>query len=103
MSLKKILITAFSFISVSMAAANHTDEELLNLQVMTRFDYQRFILDGSSDRLNSGFRGNNLIVFLTGNWNNHFSYVYRQRINRQKRNDNYFDATDFLYLTYHTT
>ena len=65
MSLKKILITAFSFISVSMAAANHTDEELLNLQVMTRFDYQRFILDGSSDRLNSGFRGNNMSIFLT--------------------------------------
>lgn len=102
MSLKKILITAFSFISVSMAAANHTDEELLNLQVMTRFDYQRFILDGSSDRLNSGFRGNNLSIFLTGNLNDHFSYVYRQRLNRLKRDENFFDATDFLFLTYTT-
>ena len=38
MSLKKILITAFSFISVSMAAANHTDltiRDLLSMGLLT--------------------------------------------------------------------
>lgn len=91
------------FTSVSAAATDgFKNEELLNLQVMARFDYQRYFLDGSSDRENCGFRGKNLSVYLYGNLNSHLSYAYRQRLNRAHKDETFFDATDFLYLAYKT-
>lgn len=103
MRLRKILFAVFLFTSVSAAAADgFKNEELLNLQVMARFDYQRYFIDGSSDRENCGFRGKNLSVYLHGNLNSHLSYAYRQRLNRAHKDETFFDATDFLYLAYKT-
>lgn len=103
MRLRKIQFAAFLFISVSAVAADgFKNEELLNLQVMARFDYQRYFLDGSSDRANCGFRGKNLSVYLHGNLNSHLSYACRQRLNRAHKDETFFDATDFLYLAYKT-
>ena len=79
------------------------DETLLNFGVLTRFDYQREYIDGSPLRENSGFKGKNLSIYFNGDLTPRLSYFYRQRLNRAHKDESFFDATDFLYLTYKPT
>jgi hypothetical protein len=59
----------------------------LNQQVDTAFD-------------DYGFNGKYLNLILAGNFNEHFSYFFRQRIISKPGQYNLFDNTDFLYLKY---
>jgi hypothetical protein len=49
---------------------------------------------------NSGFRGKYLNVLLSGDIGKHWSYSYRQRLNKAHANQSFFDATDWIHLTY---
>ena len=57
-------------------------QELLKLQAEARVDYQREYIGGEAIRPHSGFRGKYLNIMLNGNLNEHFSYSYRQRLNK---------------------
>lgn len=76
------------------------ENKALNLQVETRIDYQREYLDGDAVDANSGFKGKYLNVILNGTINDHWSYSYRQRLNKAHADASFFDATDWIHLTY---
>lgn len=48
----------------------------------------------------SGFKGDYLNLSVSGNINSKFSYAWRQRLNKKIENNQYFDATDWVYLNY---
>lgn len=75
-------------------------QELLKLQAEARVDYQREYIGGEAIRPHSGFRGKYLNIMLNGNLNEHFSYSYRQRLNKMHADQSFFDATDWVNLTY---
>ncbi|MBR5465153.1 MAG: porin [Alistipes sp.] len=77
-------------------------EKLLNLGIETRIDYLRESIDGVRDHESSGFKGQELSLDLDGEIGHGFSYAYRQRLNTNHDNESFFDATDWLHLTYTT-
>lgn len=83
-----------------MAPAQETT--LVELRLEARGDYQRDYVDGESQKDNCGFKGQYLNFVLSGDINEHFSYNYRQRLNKISTTS-FFEATDWLYLTYKPT
>lgn len=90
----------FLFMLLSFAGINAQDEELLNLRVETRADYQQEYAGDNKVSANSGFKGKYLMLRLDGNISKNFSYSYRQRLNKTIFDQSFFDATDWLQLTY---
>ena len=92
------------FISVLVAllpfAAFAQDSELLTLRIEARLDYMQEYVDNAKINNNSGFKGKYLNIRLDGNLTDNFSYSYRQRLNKPNVNSTFFDATDWLTLTY---
>lgn len=89
-------LLAFGFTALS------AQSELLDLKVEARADYQREYIDNSEIDDNSGFKGKFLNIRMSGNLGNGFSYSYRQRLNKPNGDASFFDATDWIYLTYNT-
>lgn len=81
-------------------SAMSQENKVINLQLETRIDYQHEFLDGNTVKSNSGFRGKYLNVMLSGDIGKHWSYSYRQRLNKAHANQSFFDATDWIHLTY---
>ncbi|MBQ6872092.1 MAG: porin [Bacteroidales bacterium] len=73
----------------------------VNLQGEVRLDWQGDYVDGNYIKSNSGFKGKYINVILFGNISDSFSYSYRQRLNKAHSDQSFFDATDWVYLTYH--
>ena len=96
--MKKIICTLCLVMSVLCVMAQ--DSKVVNLQLETRMDYQREYLDGDAVKANSGFKGKYLNVILNGTINEHWSYSYRQRLNKAHADQSFFDATDWIHLTY---
>lgn len=84
---------------VFVLSANAQDE-LVRLKMQTRVDYQREYVGGDAVHGNSGFRGKYFMLLLDGKINDHFSYAYRQRLNKGSSDESFFDATDWAYLKY---
>ncbi len=76
------------------------DGELLTLRVETRLDYMQEYVDDLKIDGNSGFKGKYLNIRMDGNLTDALSYSYRQRLNKPLVNASFFDATDWLTLTY---
>lgn len=70
------------------------------LRLEARGDYQRFYDDGTQNDAESGFKGKFLNIRLDGQIGENITYSYRQRLNKPHKDMSYFDATDWLYLTY---
>ena len=96
--MKKIIFTLF--IALFALSVRGQEKQSVNLQLETRFDYQREYLDGESVDPNSGFKGKYLNVILNGTIDEHWSYSYRQRLNKAHADASFFDATDWIHLTY---
>ena len=96
--MKKIIGTLLLAICTISVFAQ--EQKLLNLKAEVRMDYQRDYVDGESIKSNSGFKGKYLNIILNGTINDHFSYAYRQRLNKAHKDASFFDATDWVYLTY---
>ncbi|WP_298451425.1 porin [uncultured Prevotella sp.] len=94
----KKLISAVLLGACVLAA--DAQDELVRLKMQTRFDYQREYVDGAAVHDNSGFRGKYFMLLLDGKINDHFSYAYRQRLNKANSEQSFFDATDWAYLKY---
>ena len=86
--------------AVCAILVNAQENSLVDLKAEVRFDYQREYLDGDAVKSNSGFKGKYLNVILNGTINEHFSYSYRQRLNKAHSSQSFFDATDWIHLTY---
>ena len=99
MRIKKTLIAAILLLFVSRAAEAQ-DCNLVNIGLQARVDYQREYLSGDAVKDNCGFKGKNVSILINGEFNEHFSYNYRQRLYRGHGSESFFNATDFLYLTY---
>ena len=96
--MQKIICTLCLVISTLCVMAQ--ESKVVNLQFETRMDYQREYLDGDAVKSNSGFKGKYLNVILNGTINDHWSYSYRQRLNKAHADQSFFDATDWVHLTY---
>ena len=75
-------------------------ENLLNLQVEARVDYQRDYVAGNTVKEDCGFKGKYLNIRVDGNLTSALSYSYRQRLNKSDAGQSFFDATDWLYIDY---
>ncbi len=78
------------------------EQQPLNIQAEVRIDYQGDYVDGSIIEPNTGFKGKYINLILFGNISDSFSYSYRQRLNKAHADATFFDATDWVYLTYTT-
>lgn len=96
--MKKTLCTLL--MAVCAIFVNAQENSLVDLKAEVRFDYQREYLDGDAVKSNSGFKGKYLNVILNGTINEHFSYSCRQRLNKAHSSQSFFDATDWIHLTY---
>lgn len=100
----KKLTTLFLFSLLLALAAQAQEKKIIErLSIDTRGDYQRTFDGAGTIDGKSGFEGRNLNLILSGNIANRFSYFYRQRFNRASLNQNFFNATDRLYLDFHAT
>lgn len=79
-------------------ARTHTD--LLNFKVYARVDYQHEWEKGHTDDSNSGFEGKYLMFRADGEIIPGLTYSWRQRLNKDVVDGNFFDATDWIYLDY---
>lgn len=99
--MRKVLFTCCA--AMFCATFSHAqDGKLLNLKGEARFDYQREYIDGDAVKSRSGFKGKYFNLILNGDINRNFSYAWRQRLNKSSYDGNFFDATDWLYLSYTT-
>lgn len=72
----------------------------VEIQAETRMGYNYESVDGDKLDGASGIKGNFLNVRLDGQLSPRFSYSWRQRLNKKISDSNYFDATDWIYLSY---
>lgn len=77
-------------------------QSIATLRVEARLDYQRDWLDGTTIDSNSGFEGKFINLRLDGNITDNLSYSWRHRFNRNTKDANFFDATDWVYLAWNT-
>lgn len=95
--MKRYFFTGLLALCFTMLSAQN---ELVNLRIEARADYQREYIDDSEIKKNCGFEGKYLNIRMDGNIGYGFSYSYRQRLNKPNKDASFFDATDWIYLTY---
>ncbi len=96
--MKKAILTAILALAATIAGAQ--ENELLNLSVEARFDYTQEYRQGTKINDASGFKGKYLNIKMNGNLGAGFSYSYRQRLNKMNSDVSFFEATDWMHLTY---
>lgn len=74
----------------------------VNLRLEARGDYQYENVAEHTVESSTGFRGKNLNLRLDGNITEAWSYSYRQRLAKPNGDASYFDAVDWIHLTYTT-
>ena len=92
-----ILLLLLLFIPALLHSQN---TELLKLQFEARVDYMHESQAGNTINPNSGFKGKYLNILMDGNLTENLSYSYRQRLNRPCSDASFFDATDWITVTY---
>lgn len=90
-------IMAF-FLCTHVAAAQ--EESTVNLRMEARGDLQYENFDGHKMDGSTGFRGKQFNLRLDGNITEAWSYSYRQRMGKPNGDASYFDAVDWINLTY---
>ena len=91
-----MLIMAITLI----ATAAKAQKNKFNLQAETRIDYSGEFLKSDASYGKASFNGKYLNVILSGTIGDKFSYAYRQRLNKAHADQSFFDATDWIYLSY---
>ena len=95
-----ILLILFLTPSCGRLYAQDGSEEKTSLRPKLKFEAR---LDYNHDSANddmSGIKGYIVDLKLEGDLSPRFSYKYRQRLNKPVKDASFFDATDWLYLTY---
>ncbi len=96
--MKQTLLTILLAFAASGLSAQ--ENEVLKLGLKTRLDYQQEYLQGNKVNDNSGFKGKYLNLQVDGNIGGGFSYSFRQRLNRLNSDESFFNATDWIHMTY---
>jgi hypothetical protein len=81
--------------------AQAQEQKPISVSLEARADYQRDYVDGKSIKEHTGFKGNIINLLVKGDLGERFSYMYRQRLSGINKDHSFFDATDWLYLSYH--
>lgn len=76
------------------------DKPTLNIDFQTRVSYLNDRVDHNIRHETSGFKGDYLMLSVSGQLNSRFSYAWRQRINQKKETNDRFDGTDWVYIDY---
>lgn len=95
---QRVAIPLLLLLCSTLSMAQESKQPQISFEA--RADYQRTDLAGEHLKEQSGFEGYILNFILNGNISPEFSYKYRQRLNGINRTTNFFDATDWIYLTY---
>lgn len=89
-----------SVLGLMVSAEAQTFKPSADVQLQARVDYQYDWLEGETLDGPSGFKGKYLNIYITGNLTDKIKYSYRQRLNKKNGDSSFFDATDWIYLTY---
>lgn len=76
--------------------------DLLDINVRARVDWQNTWRESHTDNENSGFEGKYLMMRLDGRIVDGLTYSWRQRFNKAAFDGSFFDATDWVYVSYAT-
>lgn len=85
---------------VDETASSTSTTDLLNFGVFVRVDYQHQWNEGETVDANSGFEGKYFMFMANGEILPGLTYSWRQKLNRDIIDSNFFDATDWIYLAY---
>lgn len=72
----------------------------LNIDLHTRVSYINERVGSQIQHDASGFKGEYLLLGVSGQLNEHISYAWRQRIHKKIDQSDMFDATDWMYINY---
>lgn len=92
-----LILALMALISVPALAQ---ESEIMNLQFEVRADYMQEYQNGSKIHGNSGFKGKYLNIRMDGNITDGLSYSFRHRLNRLNSDESFFNATDWITLSY---
>ncbi|MGE0078719.1 MAG: hypothetical protein AB7S48_12740 [Bacteroidales bacterium] len=101
--MRRIITTLFAaFLFIPSIALAQDTTFTARLKFDTRFDFTAKIPTHDSLSKLSSFDGKYLNIILEGEINDKFAYKYRQRMIKDSKSEyqSYFNATDWLYLTY---
>ena len=98
-------IAAIAIAIFLLPAAVHAEDSdpVVNISLEARADWQHDRVNGENFNDNSGFKGRFLNLKISGQINDQWGYNFRQRLNRTITEGTFFDATDWIYLTYSPT
>ena len=82
------------------AAVMAQEGYITKLMLETRLDYMQEYISSDKIEGGSGFKGKYLNFRIDGNLTDKISYSYRQRLNKPSKDATFFDATDWITLTY---
>lgn len=96
--MKKIFIAVL--LAYSCVFVNAQESDKISLHAEIRTDYQRESIDKETVNSGTGFKGKYINLRLDGNIGKHFSYSWKQRMNRLNSVSSFFSSTDWAYLSF---
>lgn len=96
------LLTAGSILPAMAAEPSEADQALLRLDITARVDWQLHRPFDKTDDSDTGFKGRYLIFRADGRIAEGLTYSWRQRLNKINSDQNFFNATDWVYVNYAT-
>ena len=90
----------FAIMMLIPAFMQAQENGLVNLRIEARLDYMQEYRQGQAANDYSGFKGRYLNIRMDGQISEHFTYSYRQRLNKPNNDISFFNATDWINLTY---
>lgn len=103
--MKKFLTLLLAGVMASGAIAQDEAQEpqqLVNVDVAARFDWQNVSYDGHTDNGLSGFRANYVALRVDGSIIPSLTYSWRQRLSRGNPEGSFLTQTDWLYVNWKT-
>lgn len=89
-----------ALLCVASPAFADDDKPTINLDLQTRVGYINDRVDNEIRHEASGFKGEYLLMMVSGQINDRISYSWRQRLNKKIDQSDAFDATDWMYVNY---
>lgn len=95
----RLILALLALISTNALAQ---ESEIMNLRFEVRTDYIHELQNNETVNDNSGFKGKYLNIRMDGKITEGLTYSFRHRLNRLNSNESFFNATDWVHLTYKT-
>lgn len=100
--MKKVITTILLAFLLPYILISQNENPKIRLKLDTRFDFETRIPTNKDSNSLSSIDGKYLNIIIDGEINDKFSYNYRQRLILDGKNgyQSFFNATDWIYLTY---